>query len=92
MLDKFQELPQLFITGSFTDNQMQGRREVQRLKELRELFKLGLREIADAVFSERISHFNCEEIERIVEARFEKTQLRESIMKSINKAIEMQQR
>jgi hypothetical protein len=77
------------MTGSFTDNQMQKRKEVRRLKELRELFKLGLREIADAVFSERISHFNSEEIERIVEARFEKTQLRESIMKSINKAIEM---
>ena len=51
---------------------------------------MGLREIADAVFGERIAHFNCEEIERIVEARFEKTQLRESIMKSIAKAIEMQ--
>ena len=89
MLEKFQELPQLFITGSFTDNQMQGRRELRRLRELRDLFKLGLREIADAVFSERIAHFNSEEIERIVEARFEKTQLRESIMKSINKAIEM---
>jgi hypothetical protein len=89
MLEKFEELPQLFITGSFTDNQMQGRREVRRLRELRDLFKLGLREIADAVFSERIAHFNSEEIERIVEARFEKTQLRESIMKSINKAIEM---
>lgn len=89
MLEKFQELPQLFITGSFTDNQMQGRREVRRLRELKDLFKLGLREIADAVFSERIAHFNSEEIERIVEARFEKTQLRESIMKSINKAIEM---
>lgn len=52
---------------------MQARREVRRLRELRDLFKLGLREIAEAVFSERIALFNSEEVERIVEARFEKT-------------------
>lgn len=69
---------------------MMNRREVIRLKELKFLFSLGLREIADSVFNEKISNFNCEEIERIIEARFEKTQLRDSIMKSIEKALQMQ--
>jgi hypothetical protein len=56
---------------------------------LKDLFHLGLREIADAVISERITEFNGEEIERIIEARFERTQLRESIVKSIKKALEI---
>jgi hypothetical protein len=69
---------------------MMNRREVLRLKELKLLFSLGLREIADYVFNEKIGNFNCEEIEKIVEARFEKTQLRDSIMKGIEKALQMQ--
>ncbi len=63
-------------------------REVRRLHELKLLFSLGLREIGDAVvIYDKITQFSIEEIERVVEARFEKTQLRESILKTIAKGL-----
>ena len=49
---------------------------------------MGLREIADAISLGKISQFTYEEVERIVEARFEKTQLRDSIMRNIAKEIQ----
>ena len=53
------------------------------MRELKDLFNLGLREIGDKIGSKKISHFNYESIEKIIEARFENTQLRESILKRI---------
>ena len=51
-------------------------RAVRRLNDMRLLFMLGLRDITEKVMSGDISSFNYDEIERIVEARFEDTQLR----------------
>jgi len=64
-------------------------KNVRRLRELKDLFSFGLREISDAIISEKIIEFNSEEIQKIIEARFERTQLRESISKSIAKALEV---
>lgn len=51
---------------------------------MKQLFTLGLREIGDAiVLYESVTDMSFEEIERIVEARFEKNQLRESILRTI---------
>jgi hypothetical protein len=44
-----------------------------RLEELRLLFSLGLRETCDAVLGGQVSTYSYEEVERVVEARFEKT-------------------
>ena len=51
-------------------------RAVRRLNDMRLLFMLGLRDITEKVMTGDISSFNYDEIERIVEARFEDTQLR----------------
>jgi hypothetical protein len=56
------------------------------LTQLHLLFSLGLREICDAILLYgTVSAFSFQEIERVVEARFEKSQLRDSIMRSIEK-------
>ena len=60
-----------------------GVNEVQKLKEMEMLLDTGLREIQDLVGDGRIENFSADEIERIIEARFEKTTLRDSIIKSI---------
>ena len=62
-------------------------KEVRRLKELKDLFTLGLREICEKVLNDTIKNFSNEEIERIIEARFESTQLRESLLRTIFKAL-----
>ena len=74
--------------GSFTklnedDFKRLGVKEVQRLKELEMLLDYGLREIQDLVADGRISQFNGDEVEHLIEARFEKTSLRDSINRSI---------
>lgn len=85
-----QEVPGIFATGSLPEEKILSRfREARRLQQLKLLFSLGLREICDAVLvHQRITDFSLMEIERIVEARFEKTQLRDSIMKSIARGLE----
>ena len=74
--------------GSFTklsedDFKRLGVKEVQRLKELEMLLDYGLREIQDLVADGRIREFSGDEVEHLIEARFEKTSLRDSINRSI---------
>ena len=52
------------------------------------LLDYGLREIQDIVGEGRLEHFTADEIERIIEARFEKTTLRDSIIKSIHNQLD----
>lgn len=62
--------------------------EIKKLKELKELFSLGLRDIGDRVYQQRLTQFSSDEVEHIVEARFESTTLRDSILKGIAKSLE----
>ena len=62
---------------------------MQRLNDMKLLFLLGLRDITEKVMANEISSFNYDEIERIVEARFEDTQLRQSLLRSMQKHIQM---
>jgi len=85
LLQKLVSVPEIFATPSLTEHEiLMSYRESRRLTQLRKLFTLGLREIGDAiVLYETITDISFEEIERIVEARFEKTQLRDSILRTI---------
>jgi hypothetical protein len=84
LLDKLCTIPQLFA-GLLSETDLQlSYRECRRLSQLRGLFRMGLREIGDAVvLYETVSDLSYEELERIIEARFEKTQLRDSILRTI---------
>ncbi|CDW83744.1 60s ribosomal protein l37a [Stylonychia lemnae] len=78
MMEKLIEIPQLFenqnIDLYFIEKNVKA---VQRLYDLRSLYQLGLRDITEKVLSRDIHSFTYDEIERIVEARFEDTQLRQ---------------
>lgn len=59
---------------------------VRRLAVMKTLFCEGLREIAEYVLSneqEVTSLFSCDELRRIVVARFEETSIRTEILKTI---------
>ena len=94
MLDQLQQIPALFTTDSISEVSLyKVHREARRLRVLRLLFSLGLRQIGDAVTQnimneQSISEFSYEEVERVVEARFERTQLRDSILKMIAKKLQ----
>ena len=47
--------------------------EAIKLRVLLDLYGLGLREIGDKIAQKGITHFSYEEIEKVVEARFEST-------------------
>lgn len=92
LLDQLQQIPGLFTTDSISEVSIyKNNREARRLRELRLLFSLGLRQIGDAVTSTStpsINEYSYEEVERVVEARFERTQLRDSILKMIAKKLQ----
>ena len=58
-------------------------KEVKKLSELYHMYNSGLREVGEKIYSEQITTFTFEEVERIVEARFERTSLRDSVLKGI---------
>ena len=84
MIAEFHELYNYFTLFTESDFKKLGVKEVQKVKEMEMLLDYGLREIQDLVGEGRIENFSADEIERIVEARFEKTTLRDSIIKSIH--------
>ena len=84
MVAEFHELYNCFSQFSEDDFKRLGVKEVSKLCELEKLLDYGLREIQDLVAEGKIENFSADEIERIVEARFEKTTLRDSIVKSIH--------
>jgi hypothetical protein len=57
--------------------------EAKKLRELYSLYNSGLREVGEKIYSEQIVTLNYEEVERIIEARFERTSLRDSVLKGI---------
>lgn len=88
ILLQLQDIPIIFSTTSLSEDYLTKTfKEVRRLRELKSLFSLGLRDICDQVLNEKISNFSYEEIERIIEARFEATQLRDSLLRTIFKAL-----
>ena len=80
---EFHELYNCFTMFTESDFKRLGVNEVQKLKEMEMLLDTGLREIQDLVGDGRVENFSGDEIEKIIEARFEKTTLRDSIIKSI---------
>eukprot|EP00347_Sterkiella_histriomuscorum_P005326 403357036 len=90
MMDKLTDLPQIFIKGQHlnADWLQTNIRSVARLSDIRLLFAMGLRDICEKVLNQQIITFSYEEIEQIVEARFEDTQLRSSLLKQIQKALQ----
>ena len=83
LVAEFHELYSCFTLFTEADFKRLGVKEVQKLTEMEKLLDYGLREIQDLVSEGKIENFSADEIERIIEARFEKTTLRDSIVKSI---------
>ncbi len=74
ILDRLIGIPGIFATQFATvEKIMKKSREARRLMELRELYMLGLRNINEKVSAGAIKDMRFEEIERIIEARFENT-------------------
>lgn len=88
ILDLIQQIPSIFENQYITEEQLNQKfKEVKRLQDLRDLFALGLREISDRILKGQLLSFTYEEIEKIIEARFESSSLRDSILRTIMKVI-----
>jgi hypothetical protein len=80
-LDQLAEIPLIFSQEALSISP-----HARRLHLLPFLFKCGLRELYDAVLADKLPDFRYEELERVVEARFEDTGLRESLLRTMSKA------
>lgn len=81
-LDQLAEIPLIFSQEALSMSS-----HARRLHLLPFLFKCGLRELCDAVLAGKLAEdFRYEELERVVEARFEDTGLRQSLLRTISKA------
>jgi hypothetical protein len=65
-------------------------KEAKKLRELYLMFSSGLREVGEKIYSEQITTFSFEEVEKIVEARFERTSLRDSVLRDIEQFMQQQ--
>jgi hypothetical protein len=88
LVEQFHELYGYFNTFSKEDFERLGVVEVRRIGELELLFDSGLRETADLVSEGKIRSFSSDEVQQIIEAKFERTTLRDSIIKSITRQLD----
>ena len=87
-MDRLIGIPGIFVTQFMSMEKIMKRcKEARKLMELRELYMVGLREINEKVALGQIKEMKFEEIERIIEARFENTQLRGSMLISIKRSL-----
>jgi len=84
LIVEFKELHRYFDKFTESDFERLGVHEVRKLRELEMLLEVGLAQIGDFVADREIRYFTADEIEQLVVARFQKTTLRQSIIKGIH--------
>ena len=89
LVEQFNELYSYF-DDMFSQDQLlkMGVVEISQIQELKLMLDSGLREIADLVSDGKIKNYSGQEVKLLIEAKFEKTTLRNSIVKTFAKQLD----
>ena len=89
LVEQFHELYNYFDDMFSSDELIKlGVIEVKKIEELELLLDNGLREVADLIADGWIKTYSGIEVKQLIEAKFEKTTLRNSIIKTILKQLD----